>query len=464
MRFAVPQATKLFTAEQNKPERSKIFQALNPERLYYESRREQSERDAVVLGRLGAREWNQLRDAEGNLLPEEDEEENGAPVPWPGGIVCACRLTLAGRASDPPEAPPDEADYDTDDAVRRFCLPRCPTFPGCRSLPPSSWTSSHPPPPLLQPDFGELEKEMKVLRAKRAAADDEKRRKLREQWEEQKRKEEEERQRELAVYTSQAPAPLPWPCAPDGGRILMARQLRPAKPSWPPPRRKTLSTLLKTPSIASRRKPRSTLRNFRSTRVERQPPGRGTALRCKGRGLGDGSPSWRGRWPLVDSNPPASPLQHLPMVFPCLLLLSSSSFGFVRALCIAATWLPPRSGWKGLLALGLERWAGCARPPLLFLFHLQFRLLSFTVSPRERLSSFLCVLPVLLLLLLPAASSSVSFLPLEPAWAFSAAGSGIRCLGLMDGVALLSPAPRWTRLLRSPQTSLLPAACFTSER
>jgi hypothetical protein len=136
-----PKATKLFSADQNKPERSRIFQALNPDRLYYESRREQSEREAVALGRVGARDWNHMRDEEGNIVEESDSEDEDVP---------------------------DEADYDTDNA----------------------------------PDFGELEEEMKALRAKRAAAEDEKRKQMRLKWEAQKRKEEEDRQRELAAIAA----------------------------------------------------------------------------------------------------------------------------------------------------------------------------------------------------------------------------------------------------------------------
>eukprot|EP00045_Choanoeca_perplexa_P003785 m.33400 g.33400 ORF g.33400 m.33400 type:complete len:272 (-) comp12231_c0_seq1:300-1115(-) len=128
-------ASRLFTAPKG-PERSKIYQALNPDKLFFESRRDQEEKGKVALGRLGARDYNQLRDEDGNIIPEEDDDE---------------------------EYVDDEADYDTDDA----------------------------------PDFGELEEEMKALRERRSQAEDAKRAELRKQWEARKAQEEAERQAEL---------------------------------------------------------------------------------------------------------------------------------------------------------------------------------------------------------------------------------------------------------------------------
>eukprot|EP00730_Choanoeca_flexa_P016367 TRINITY_DN7712_c0_g1_i3.p1 TRINITY_DN7712_c0_g1~~TRINITY_DN7712_c0_g1_i3.p1 ORF type:complete len:278 (+),score=96.64 TRINITY_DN7712_c0_g1_i3:159-992(+) len=127
-------ASRLFAAP--KAERSKIYQALNPEKLFFESRREQEEKGKIELGRVGARDYNMLRDEDGNVIPEESDNE---------------------------EYVDDEADYDTDDA----------------------------------PDFGELEAEMQELRKRRAAAEEQKREQMRKEWEAKKAAEEAERQAEL---------------------------------------------------------------------------------------------------------------------------------------------------------------------------------------------------------------------------------------------------------------------------
>lgn len=61
------------------PERSRIFQALNPDKLWYETRREKAEAEDEKLnvGVLGDREYNVLRDADGNIIEEEDTGEEG---------------------------------------------------------------------------------------------------------------------------------------------------------------------------------------------------------------------------------------------------------------------------------------------------------------------------------------------------------------------------------------------------
>ena len=131
-----PKATKLFEAPKG-PERSKIYQALNPQKLYYESRREKAEaeeeKEVIVIGQ---RDFGFLKDAEGNLIEEDDDEEEE-----------------------------EEEDYD----------------------------------PENLPDFGEYQAEMDRLRAERARKQDERRRKLREEYERKKAEEEAARQRELEV-------------------------------------------------------------------------------------------------------------------------------------------------------------------------------------------------------------------------------------------------------------------------
>ena len=51
----------------------------------------------------------------------------------------------------------------------------------------------------MQPDFGELEAEMKAMRERRSVVEDAKRAEMRAQWEARKAKEEEARQAELEV-------------------------------------------------------------------------------------------------------------------------------------------------------------------------------------------------------------------------------------------------------------------------
>lgn len=75
---------KLFAAPSG-PQRSKIWQALNPDKLYFESRREKVESDKVVISiRGGGESYAKMRDDEGNIIEEseseyEDEEEDYDP-------------------------------------------------------------------------------------------------------------------------------------------------------------------------------------------------------------------------------------------------------------------------------------------------------------------------------------------------------------------------------------------------
>ena len=88
--FRVEQkATKLFEAPKG-PERSKIYQALNPQKLYYESRREKAEaeeeKEVIVIGQ---RDFGFLKDAEGNLIEEDDDEEEEEEEDYdPENLVC----------------------------------------------------------------------------------------------------------------------------------------------------------------------------------------------------------------------------------------------------------------------------------------------------------------------------------------------------------------------------------------
>ncbi|EGD77186.1 hypothetical protein PTSG_08279 [Salpingoeca rosetta] len=132
-----PKATKLFEAPKG-PEHSKIYKALNPQKLYYESRREKAEaeedKEVIVLGQ---RDFGFLKDAEGNIIKDDDDED---------------------------EEEEEEEDYDPDNL----------------------------------PDFGEFQEEMDKMRAERAKKQEERRRKLREEYEAKKAAEEQARQQELA--------------------------------------------------------------------------------------------------------------------------------------------------------------------------------------------------------------------------------------------------------------------------
>eukprot|EP00049_Salpingoeca_infusionum_P002588 m.58249 g.58249 ORF g.58249 m.58249 type:complete len:266 (+) comp11668_c0_seq1:221-1018(+) len=127
--------TKLFAAP-SQPEHSRIFNALNPQKLYYESRREkaEAEEDKIVIGQ---RDFTSvLRDDDGNIIDQEESSESG-----------------------------EESDYD----------------------------------PENLPDFGEFQGEMDKMRQERAKKQDERRAKLRAEYEAKKKAEEEERQKELAL-------------------------------------------------------------------------------------------------------------------------------------------------------------------------------------------------------------------------------------------------------------------------
>eukprot|EP01147_Barroeca_monosierra_P006590 gene6590-7529_t len=131
-----PKSTKLFEAPKG-PERSKIYQALNPQKLYYESRREKAEaeeeKEVVVLGQ---RDYGFMKDDEGNLLADRESDEEDVE---------------------------EEEDYDPDNL----------------------------------PDFGEYQDEMNRLREERARKQEERRDRLRAEYLAKKAEEERLRQEEL---------------------------------------------------------------------------------------------------------------------------------------------------------------------------------------------------------------------------------------------------------------------------
>lgn len=79
-----PKAEKMF-AKPEGPKRSKIFQALNPEKLYYETAREKAEaadtKEKLLIrgGALGAgpNDFAAARDDDGNIIDEPVEEDAG---------------------------------------------------------------------------------------------------------------------------------------------------------------------------------------------------------------------------------------------------------------------------------------------------------------------------------------------------------------------------------------------------
>eukprot|EP00054_Salpingoeca_dolichothecata_P028197 m.212033 g.212033 ORF g.212033 m.212033 type:complete len:341 (-) comp26153_c3_seq8:47-1069(-) len=142
-------ATKLFAADDG-PKKSKIYQALNPDKLFFESRREKEEAKSEVVKisvrgmntfidddddapDTGFRDYSVMRDDEGNIIEQEEEEEE------------------------------EEEDID----------------------------------PKNLPDFGEFQEEMNAMRAKRAAELEARRAKLRAEHQAKKEAEEAERQAEL---------------------------------------------------------------------------------------------------------------------------------------------------------------------------------------------------------------------------------------------------------------------------
>eukprot|EP00047_Mylnosiga_fluctuans_P004848 m.236896 g.236896 ORF g.236896 m.236896 type:complete len:305 (-) comp13051_c0_seq1:165-1079(-) len=139
-------ASRLFAAPEG-PQRSKIFQALNPEKLWYETRREKEENaeekehitirgGGAGMALHGAVDFMHERDAEGNIIEEEEEEDGDA----------------------------EEEDFD----------------------------------PHNLPDFGEFQEEMDALRKQRAEAQKKHQDELRQKHLERKAREEAERARELA--------------------------------------------------------------------------------------------------------------------------------------------------------------------------------------------------------------------------------------------------------------------------
>lgn len=143
-----PKAGKLFAAPEG-PKHSKIYSALNPEKLWFESRREKEESKGETVqisirgGGAGmassAIDFQFERDEEGNIIQEAEEQNGDAGEPQP------------------------EENYD----------------------------------PKNLPDFGEFQKEMDELRAQRAAKQKDHQDALRRAHEEKKAKEEAVRQAEL---------------------------------------------------------------------------------------------------------------------------------------------------------------------------------------------------------------------------------------------------------------------------
>lgn len=138
------QATKMF-ADEKKKEVSKIYQALNPEKLFYESRREKEEASeekwkvsirggGAGMARENARDYSFARNEEGEILQEEEEGEVE-----------------------------EEEDYD----------------------------------PKNVPDFGEFQEVMDKMRAERAEALRQRQERLREEYKRKKDAEEAARQEEL---------------------------------------------------------------------------------------------------------------------------------------------------------------------------------------------------------------------------------------------------------------------------
>lgn len=81
-----PAATKLFAAPKPSENRSKIYNALNPEKLFFEHRREKEEQEKWTVsirggGDMGGRTYTQMTDDDGNVIEvpdvadEEPEEE-----------------------------------------------------------------------------------------------------------------------------------------------------------------------------------------------------------------------------------------------------------------------------------------------------------------------------------------------------------------------------------------------------
>lgn len=120
-------ASKLFEAPKG-PERSKIWKALNPDKLYYESRREKEEAaDETFVVEVGRRNYAEvMRDEDGNVIasPDDDDDDEGE----------------------------EEEDVD----------------------------------PENLPDFGEFQSEMEEMRRKRAEKEEQRRAELKRKWDEKK--------------------------------------------------------------------------------------------------------------------------------------------------------------------------------------------------------------------------------------------------------------------------------------
>eukprot|EP00056_Hartaetosiga_gracilis_P003631 m.65341 g.65341 ORF g.65341 m.65341 type:complete len:271 (-) comp11527_c3_seq1:422-1234(-) len=129
------QREKLFQAPKEEAH-SRIFNALNPQKLYFESRRdkEEAEEEKVEVD-FEVRDYGFHRDDDGNVVEDDDDDD-------------------------------DEVDEDNDD-------------------------------PETLPDFGEFQEEMNKLQKQREAKHHEHQKKLREEYLAKKKKEDEEREKEL---------------------------------------------------------------------------------------------------------------------------------------------------------------------------------------------------------------------------------------------------------------------------
>lgn len=79
-----PAATKLFAAPKPSENRSKIYNALNPEKLFFEHRREKEEQEKWTVsirggGDMGGRTYTQMTDDDGNVIEVPDVAEDGPP-------------------------------------------------------------------------------------------------------------------------------------------------------------------------------------------------------------------------------------------------------------------------------------------------------------------------------------------------------------------------------------------------
>ncbi|EGD72650.1 hypothetical protein PTSG_04385 [Salpingoeca rosetta] len=152
------QATRLFKAEdKDTVGKSKIYQALNPQKLWFESRREREEKEEDAV-RVDVRAC-----AVGGVYADDD------------GRACVAAVSYARVYDDNGDviAVDDDDDDDDDDEEEE----------------------DYDPDNL--PDFGEYQKEMDEMRARRAAAQEARRKKMQEEWAAKKAAEAAALQREI---------------------------------------------------------------------------------------------------------------------------------------------------------------------------------------------------------------------------------------------------------------------------